>query len=1010
MPARGVVKPFAAILLLVLGALGGGAAWSVQDSGEPRHYDAREARRARVAAGAEQLARETSLRREHTGLIVHYDEATGVARSVYDSGSYLTGPNVGADPLALALEWAEAHRDLLGLGSADLAHFEVTDDVYSEVGGTRHLYLRQVYKELPLYNTQLHVNFDRDLRIVSVNNSFLPDVALAVNTVEPRLDAGEAVASAARHLGDEDAKAPAALAKPAGADRRTRFDSTGISKAPIEARLMILPIERGEARLVWNFQIATADDAHVFDFTVDAVTGEVWTRFDWVASDSYQVYRQPVESPNHVAPLPPADGRVTVVNPHHPFSSPFRWHDTNGVVGAEFTIMRGNNVHAYDDLNADFLPPAIEPNCGVTLSCVFPINLAGIPQTYTSAAVANLFYWNNLIHDVQFLYGFNSPAGNFQANTYGAGGVGTDYVRAQAQDTNGGAAPCPNNAFFGTPPEPLPPGQVPRMRMCMWTPSNPDRDGDLDSGIIVHEYGHGISNRLVGGPGNVGCLANAQQPGEGLSDWWALAYTHEVGDLGTDGRGIGTYALNQPITGLGIRTQRYSTNPAVNTWTYASIAGMAIPHGVGSVWAQGAWEAYWELVDFWGFDPNLYNPFGGAGNQRMMLYVNEGLKFTACSPTFLQVRDGIIQAATVNYGGIDVCRLWVAFARFGMGSDALPGPAFPLGPTNGFSVPAQCRTDAWSKDKPWDTGLEPDPATAANNMWESEDIWVRNDGNPGPHQNPEFGQLNHVWAKIRNRSGVEAVNLPVKLYWADASTALLWPMHWNQIGTVVVGSLPPGGEVDVSLPWNPPGTGHFCLLSRIDSVQDPMTFPEGLDVNFNTRFNNNIVWKNVNIVDLVPFQAVPVEFIVRNVRADSARLRLRFREPEAQRGDPFVRRGKLVVTLDDALAERWKVTGQEAEGVKPVDDKTFEVDEVETSITVEAGGREEYTVVIHFEDLAPRATAEEAAAEAEAAAARGEAAEDKEEAAEYRYEVVQEDAETGEVVGGITYVVRAPKS
>ena len=53
--------------------------------------------------------------------------------------------------------------------------------------------------------------------------------------------------------------------------------------------------------------------------------------------------------------------------------------------------------------------------------------------------------------------------------------------------------------------------------------------------------------------------------------------------MGLTGRGIGTYALGQPTTGPGIRTQRYSTDPAVNTWTYASISGMAVPHGVGSV-------------------------------------------------------------------------------------------------------------------------------------------------------------------------------------------------------------------------------------------------------------------------------------------------------------------------------------------------------------------------------------------------------------------------------------------
>ena len=119
------------------------------------------------------------------------------------------------------------------------------------------------------------------------------------------------------------------------------------------------------------------------------------------------------------------------------------------------------------------------------------------------------------------------------------------------------------------------------MQMFLWTAGNPDIDGDFDNGIIVHEYGHGISNRLVGGPSNVGCLNNGQQPGEGLSDWWALAYTAKTGDVGGTGRGIGTYALNQATTGRGIRTQRYSTDPTVNTWNYASINGMAFPHASG---------------------------------------------------------------------------------------------------------------------------------------------------------------------------------------------------------------------------------------------------------------------------------------------------------------------------------------------------------------------------------------------------------------------------------------------
>ena len=256
-------------------------------------------------------------------------------------------------------------------------------------------------------------------------------------------------------------------------------------------------------------------------------------------------------------------------------------------------------------------------------------------------------------------------------NNYGRGGAGNDSVRAEAQDGGG-----TNNANFGTPAD----GSRPRMQMYIWTSPNPDRDGDLDAGIVVHEYGHGISNRLVGGPANVNCLTNRQQPGEGLSDWWALAYTARASDTGATPRGMGTYALGQATSGPGIRTQRYSTDPAVNTWTYASINGLAVPHGVGSVWAQAAWEVYWKLVDQWGFSSNLYNATGSAGNQRAMLYVNEGLKNTACNPTFTQVRDGIIQAAMDNHGGEDVCRIWEAFAAFGLGTNAV----------NGFNVPASC--------------------------------------------------------------------------------------------------------------------------------------------------------------------------------------------------------------------------------------------------------------------------------------------------------------------------------
>jgi hypothetical protein len=79
-----------------------------------------------------------------------------------------------------------------------------------------------------------------------------------------------------------------------------------------------------------------------------------------------------------------------------------------------------------------------------------------------------------------------------------------------------------------------------------------NRDSDLDNGVITHEYGHGLSNRLTGGPGTVSCLQNAEQMGEGWSDWLALTLTHGASDNKATKRGIGTYLIFEPTDGDGI--------------------------------------------------------------------------------------------------------------------------------------------------------------------------------------------------------------------------------------------------------------------------------------------------------------------------------------------------------------------------------------------------------------------------------------------------------------------------
>jgi extracellular elastinolytic metalloproteinase len=649
------------------------------DSLANRNFDGRDGHNAKLRFADGLVTPSLTGRFAAPDIAATFDETTGVTRTLMSTKGLLTGARTGTAE-AIALDFAKANLGALGLVQADLADLELTDSVPSANTGTTHLYYRQRHLGLPVYNGQLQFNIQKDGSLLSVNNAFFPSLAGMAKSAVPALGADQAVASAAAHLSVALKAQPSLLSTSlVSAERRTKVNATGLSKQPVEAQLMWLPINAKQVALVWRFQVETLDGNHHFDLTVDANSGKVWTRIDWTASDSYRAYKEPVESANHSVPAQPADGRTLIVNPEAANASPLGWHNDGTT---SFTIHRGNNVHAYDDRDANNAPPATQPACAAGLLCDFPINFANAPSTYTAAALTNLFYMNNVIHDVTYQYGFNEVGGNFQVNNFGNGGAGADAVRAEGQDGGG-----TNNANFSTPPD----GSPPRMQMFEWTTTTPRRDGDFDHGIIVHEYGHGVSNRLVGGPANVSCLGNSQQGGEGWSDWLGLWFTAEPGDTGADPRGIGTYALGQPTNGAGIRTQRYSTDPAINTWTYASISGLAIPHGVGSVWAQALWEVYWALVNTHGYSADFRNAAGGAGNQRAMLYVLEGMKNTACSPTFVNARDGIIAAATAANGGQDVCLLWSTFAAYGLGTNAVSGGSSSTSPTNGFQIPAACQ-------------------------------------------------------------------------------------------------------------------------------------------------------------------------------------------------------------------------------------------------------------------------------------------------------------------------------
>lgn len=772
--------------------------------------------------------------------------------------SSISGSASTFDPLEVALTHLDKAATDLGVTSADVADMAVTSSYSSAHNGVTHVNLNQRYQELEVFGGSVTVNVTSDGQVLLASGSLVPNIGVASG--EAKLEPTEAVEAAADALDLDDPAHLEVIEESGGPSRETLLSGGGISDQPIPARLGWQPTANG-LRLAWQLVIDDSSDVHLWKAVVDAETGALLAKEDWTSQDtlgglasglarstadsaataafpggvddgsSYRVFNIPKESPN--------DGpRSLVTNPAEPNASPFGWHDTNGAAGAEFTIARGNNAHAYLDQDANNGPDFGEPDGGAGLDFDFPADLTQHAQAYRAAAVTNLFYTNNVFHDVMWGYGFDEPSGNFQANNYGRGGGQGDYVRAEAADGGG-----TNNANFSTPAAD---SGVPRMQMFLWpgdipgftvpnqvvvdgvgtfdsswsrfgaapsvagtpgqlfdagngcvaadyagaagkiaivtggntgcqnvdkarqagangaiaiamasgaspailtgsqTTAVPDipvasisaangttirnaiaagpttgtvrknpvhpgiRDGDFENGIIIHEYSHGVSLRLTGGPG-INCLTGDEQGGEGWSDYYAIAVLLDPSvDDPEAGRGMGPYALHQDTRAdAGIRPRRYSRNWDIQPFSYDSIktggwlggASLAVPHGVGHGWAAVLWDMTWELIDKHGFNPNVYGAWDSGGNNRAIQYVTDGLKMQGCNPGFVAARNGII-AATQALGGEDTCTVWHAFARRGLGFSAVQGSTARNDNSEAYDTHPDCKSGFFGSISP----------------------------------------------------------------------------------------------------------------------------------------------------------------------------------------------------------------------------------------------------------------------------------------------------------------------
>ena len=321
--------------------------------------------------------------------------------------------------------------------------------------------------------------------------------------------------------------------------------------------------------------------------------------------------------------------------------------------------------------------------------------------------------------------------------------------------------------------------------------------------------------------------------------------------------------------------------------------------------------------------------------------------------------------------------------------------------------------DLYVKDMVDDIGQEPNIHTT--NFWNSKDIWVRNQ-NDGiinqEHQNPVYDPMkpNYVYVRVSNKGcSTSSGNDQLKLYWAKANTALDWDEYWT--GQVVVGNvkmgdtlgtkiIPPivsGSEAILEFEWpvpNPqdyvginPNPWHFCLLSRIESNDDPITFPEGTFITDNVKNNNNIAWKNTTVIEIIPnTPSIGAVIGVSNPSGITKTYSLELLADVNEPGKPIYQEAEIGILMDDVLYDAWESGGNKGSNYVSTT-STHKIIATGNNVLIDdiAFGANDYgSAYITFNFLTAELTNKQ----------------------NYTYQVIQRDKATNKIIGGETFEIK----
>ncbi len=738
---------------------------------------------------------------------------------------------------------------ILSVSSKLDTSFIISSSYTDNTTGLSHVYLQQTYLGIPVYNQIKSVTIlNGDIQYIA--GTFIHNIENITNNPTHSISAIEAIKRIAKYLNLSLTDSFFELTDTPNQDKKIIYISSNIAKQNIKAQLVWASNDEGNSfKLAWNISLDVINCNDYWNINIDAANGDILTKTNFTVYEAdhsgnqmdfsslyknYKVENRSKFTNDYYAPPPPQANTAYYNVIPYPYENRFvgniavetnPWTKVGNLNNAttygwhfdstsNYNFTRGNNVYAYDDSLKKDASGRTDTSTTNFPTLTFKRNL-DITQPPTTTvnrqfSTDNLFYWNNIMHDLFYQYGFTESAGNFQQSNLGRGGIGGDPVFAENQDGGGY-----DNANFATPPD----GQNPRMQMYLYSPASnlininsPSSiggsyyaresnvspynlmkkvgarvgnvifyndsatsttthnackapvnnisgkiafiyvsgcayttqiknaqlagaiaavicnkagsqltmngldtsitmpavmvdsatgrliatqltagntvnvsiytaisfDGALDNGIVTHEYAHGISNRLTGGPNNCTCLANKEQAGEGWSDYLSLMMTTNWSTaLLTDGsksRTHACYAYSQISAGNGNRAYPYSTNMTINPHTYADLLKNGEVHYTGEVWCSALWDMTWNIIQQVGsISSNLFNANNSGGNVIALQLVMNGLKLQPCSPGFLDSRDAILAADSILFNSTYHCAIWNAFARRGMGYSAIQG-------------------------------------------------------------------------------------------------------------------------------------------------------------------------------------------------------------------------------------------------------------------------------------------------------------------------------------------------